>query len=402
MSFSQSEQEEGKKRGRPRISGGKASGGNRSRNREKVEPTTDTSTPTNGNSGGSTAVLEASDVIAVAPIVAPPAEEIQDPVATKPSSITVTPPPPLRTEPKYNPNDGTLELPELDFELNVQFPNTDFGAGEGPGTVDKPRILNCGTIECAYASDVGRQRTNNEDSAVAFLGMVERSNTTFGFFALADGMGGHENGEVASNIAVRKMMDGVMRDFYLPTKEGRPLGIAGETPTEIMVSLINDANQAIVTEGMSRYRVSMGTTLSCVILYGPVGIIGHVGDSRIYVVERETKVMRQLTRDHSLVQRMVELGQLTQEETLDHPQRSFLYMSLGQRGLVNPDTETMPLADASHLLLCSDGLWDMLDDATIAQILTSNAEPDKACQQLIEAANEAGGGDNVTVIIIKL
>ncbi len=395
------DQEENKKRTRPRISGSKATGGrNRSRGRVEADDTVNNTTNGNGNGNGNgSATVEVDETVAMMP--SPLIEGVENLVVADPPPNTMAAP--VRpSEPKYNPNDGTLKLPELDIQLNISFPNTDFGAGQGPGTVDEPRVLNSGTIECAYASDVGKLRSNNEDSAVAFLGTVERIDTTFGFFAMADGMGGHENGEVASNIAVRKMMDGVMRDFYLPTKEGRPLGVAGETPTEIMVSLINDANQAIVTEGTNRFRSSMGTTLSCVILYGPVGIIGHVGDSRIYVVDSETKELHQITRDHSLVQRMVELGQLTQEETIDHPQRSYLYMSLGQRGLVNPDTETLPLMDISHILLCSDGLWDMLDDPTIANILTSAPDPGKACQNLINAANEAGGADNVTVIVVKL
>lgn len=396
MIFSNDEHEDTKKRSRPRISGSKAVGGRNSRQKGRADSAPDTSLSGNGSGNGSAAVLPT-------PAEAESAVTFNEPVNTAPAPAEVPAPPrPRPPEPKYNPNDGTLELPDIDINLNIQFPNTDFGAGEGPGTVREPRILSCGAIECAYASDVGRQRTNNEDSAVAFLGMVERIDTPFGFFAMADGMGGHENGEVASNIAVRKMMDGVMRDFYLPSKENRPLGVAGETPAEIMVSLINDANQAIVTEGMTRFRTSMGTTLSCVILYGQFGIVGHVGDSRIYVRESETGELRQITRDHSVVQRLVEAGQLTPEEALDHPQRSFLYMSLGQRGQVNADTEVLPLAELSHILLCSDGLWDMVDDATISDILNTAPDPGKACQQLIEAANEAGGADNVTVIIVKL
>ncbi len=307
--------------------------------------------------------------------------------------------PPL---PNFNPSDATLKLPDLDLEIDTPNPSTDFGAGKGPGTFESPRVLSSGNIECAYASDVGRLRTNNEDSAVAFLGKVERSDNTFGFFALADGMGGHENGEVASNIAVRKMMDGIMRDFYLPSVEGKPLGIAGETPTDIMASLINDANQAILTQGINLYRSSMGTTLSCIILYGMFGIVGHVGDSRIYVVEKETNEMRLITQDHSMVQRLVEAGQLSPEEAPNHPHRSILYMSLGQRGLINPFTTVVPLADLSQILLCSDGLWDMVEDSAILKILLEFSNPEMACKNLIKAANEAGGEDNVTVMVIKL
>lgn len=398
MTFSDDEQEEDKKPMRPRISGSKARRSERNRNKARPEATAQPEAPSNGNI--TPPPTPEGDIVASVVEIEAPAPETPAPViAPSPTTATAAPP---RPEPKYNPNDGTLELPDIDIEVNFQFPNTDFGAGEGPGTVDKPRVLSCGSIECAYASDVGRQRSNNEDSAVAFLGMIERIEAPFGFFAMADGMGGHEHGEIASNIAVRKMLDGVMRDFYLPTKEGRPPGVAGETPTEILASLINATNDAIVTEGMTRYRSSMGTTLSCMVVYGPVGIIGHVGDSRIYMVERESGELQQVTRDHSVVQRLVEAGHLTAEEAIDHPQRSYLYMSLGQRGQVNPDTETIPLSDYSQIMLCSDGLWDMVEDATIKEILTTASDPGKACQQLIEAANEAGGADNVTVMVVKL
>lgn len=295
--------------------------------------------------------------------------------------------------------DETRQLPELD---PPQFPNTDFGAGQGPGTANEPRRLSCAEIECAYASDTGRKKDGNEDSAVAFLAMVERMQMPLGFFVVADGVSGLDAGEVASNLAVRNMLDGVMRDFYLPAKEGRPLGVAGETPTDIMAGLMAAANQAILAERKKRPRHSMGTTLSALVLFGSMGITGHVGDSRIYGVERDGAQLRRLTREHTMVQILVEAGTLTPEEALTHPKRHVVYQVLGQNESINPDTEALSLADFSQLLLCSDGLWDLVDDTAIARILTTAPTPGVACQQLIQAANEAGGKDNITVIVVKL
>ena len=269
-----------------------------------------------------------------------------------------------------------------------------------------PQRLVANQIEVASLSHVGRVRTNNEDSFSTFLGSVPRLNSTgqeviFSFLAVADGMGGHENGEVASNIAVRAMTEGVLRSFYLPTIEGKQPGRNGESPLEALAFLIEDTNQAILQEGHQN-RVSMGTTLTCAVLLGQTAVVGHVGDSRLYILGKSSGKLRQVTHDHSIVQRLVDMGTITREEAQISPQRSVLYLTLGQKGQIEPDVELVPLTDAAALLICSDGLWELVEDDAIEMLLKQTNSAAEACEKLVEAANAAGGVDNVTVIVAKL
>lgn len=299
--------------------------------------------------------------------------------------------------------DATVPLPPL--ASNGTSPLTNGGVtAAGVSSSSVPQRIMCQQMEAAFVSDVGRQRSNNEDSASAFVGTVPRPDSgqemLFGFLAVADGMGGHERGEVASNLAVRKMIEGVLQYFYMPTMEGRQPGRDGETPMDVLRGLIEDANQAILQDG-HQHRTSMGTTLTCAVLVGQTAFIGHVGDSRLYVIEKSTGQLHQVTRDHSMVQRLVDLGQLSAEDALNSPQRSILYMSLGQKGRVEADVEVFPLNDVSHMLLCSDGLWDMIEDYEIEHILKTAPGPVEAGATLIAAANKAGGADNITVVVAQ-
>jgi PPM family protein phosphatase len=267
-----------------------------------------------------------------------------------------------------------------------------------------PQRLVSNQVEIAFLSNVGRVRTNNEDSFSAFLGSVPRLNSDnellFSFLAVADGMGGHEDGEVASNIAVRKMTEGVLRNFYLPTVEGRQPGRNGESPLEALAFLIEDANQAILQEAHQN-RVSMGTTLTCAVLIGQTAVIGHVGDSRLYVLEKSSGKLRQATHDHSVVQRLVDMGTLTPEEAQNSPQRSVLYLTLGQKSQIDPEVEIVQLGDVAALLICSDGLWELVEDSAIESLFKQANSAAEVCGKLIEAANAAGGVDNVTAIVAK-
>ncbi len=315
----------------------------------------------------------------------------------------VTEPRQHRTPPNSN---GVKMKPQADLELQSSRPllqpvkQTD-DLTQSPGS-ERANRLTYQQVEIAYLSNVGRVRTNNEDSSVAFLGTIPRLHNEqgmlFGLLAVADGMGGHDKGEVASNLAVRSISDGVMRSFYLPTLDGRQPGRSDETPLEVLANLIEDANYQIL-QAAEAESISMGTTLSCVIWVGQTAFIGHVGDSRIYIIEKSSGRLKQITRDHSMVQRLVDLGQLSIEDAANSSQRSVLYLSMGQKNGVEADVEVVSLADASHILLCSDGLWDMLDDAAIEHIVKAAANPAEACSQLVSAANQAGGLDNITVLI---
>jgi PPM family protein phosphatase len=303
-----------------------------------------------------------------------------------------------------SPGDITRPLPPVP-NGNGTTPLATTGMLTAPGaTTLIPKRLACQQVEATFLSDLGMRRDNNEDSACAFLGMAPRPDGQkelfFGFLGVADGMGGHDRGEVASNIAVRKMFEGVMSQFYVPTIEGRQPGREGQTPIEVLQGLIEDANQAILQEA-HQHRTSMGTTLTCAIVVGQTAFVGHVGDSRCYVTEKSSGRMRLVTRDHSVVQRLVDQGSLTIEEAAFNPHRSVLYMSLGQKGRIEPDVDIVPLNDVKYMLLCSDGLWDMVEDYQIEHILNVAPGPAEACAMLVEAANNAGGYDNVTVVIAK-
>ncbi|MEI7555519.1 protein phosphatase 2C domain-containing protein [Candidatus Chlorohelix sp.] len=268
-----------------------------------------------------------------------------------------------------------------------------------------PQKVKCQQIEAAFASHVGMIRDNNEDSLSVFMGVIPASENMpeqlFGFFAVADGMGGHENGEVASNLAIRTTSKGVVNDFYLRALSGLRPGATSETPGEILVRLIESANQLIIEQGQENHH-NMGTTLTCIIILGSMAYVGHIGDSRLYGVNKETQQLQQITKDHSLVARLVEAGALTVQEALESPQRSVLYRSLGQRLEMLADTDFFRISEYTHLLLCSDGLWDMLPDMSISYILNKYDEPAAICQELINSANSAGGEDNVSVIVVKL
>lgn len=272
-------------------------------------------------------------------------------------------------------------------------------------TLNAPQLA-ANRLEIGFLSHVGRVRSNNEDSFCAFTASVPRLNNSgpelaLTFLAIADGMGGHENGEVASNLAVRKMSEGVLRDFYLPSIEGRQPGREGESPLETLTSLIENTNDYILQESQ-RNRTSMGTTLTCAVLIGQTAIIGHVGDTRLYILEKSSGKLRQVSHDHSVVQRLVEMGALTSEEAQYSPQRSVLYMTMGQKPQVEPDVELVSLADVTAMLLCSDGLWELVEDHLIEETLKKAGSAGEACEKLVNTALEAGGVDNITVVITKL
>jgi len=287
----------------------------------------------------------------------------------------------------------------------IQHPAPNPATNEKSGNLQfQTQKLVCGQLEVAFSSDTGLVRENNEDSVTAFLGIIPHTENTrelqFGYLALADGMGGHESGEVASNMAVRISIQEVLSEFYLPLVGNKPSNQTGEAPTEILTRIMEKVNQEIIKAGTSSTR-SMGTTLTSVTLVGTMAYIGHIGDSRLYGLEKVNRQLRQLTQDHSLVARMVEAGLITPQEAADSPQRGVLYKSLGQRQGIVADVDFIRISEFSHLLLCSDGLWEMVADDMIAQIMVEKNSPVEICRHLVQAAIDAGGFDNVSVLVIR-
>jgi serine/threonine protein phosphatase PrpC len=234
-------------------------------------------------------------------------------------------------------------------------------------------------VDHAARTDTGRARSANEDSYWVHSPL----------FVLADGMGGAQAGEVASQTAV-----GVFSD-----QGGLPDGPG--TYEERLAALVAQANGRVYSQAQSDDQFAgMGTTLTVAYVGEDDLAIAHVGDSRFYVL-RDGE-LEQLTDDHSLVGELVRRGQISAEEAEDHPQRSIITRALGIEGEVTVDHFSWLVRDGDVFLLCSDGLTGMVSDARVAEILAEAPSLAVAAQQLVAAANEAGGRDNITVILFRV
>jgi protein phosphatase len=247
------------------------------------------------------------------------------------------------------------------------------------------------------AQSVGLQREHNEDSLFTLTSTLagDSVEVPFGLYIVADGMGGHKHGEIASNLAARAMANQVIRNLYTPIFSTKPAS-PERSILEIMSQGTQDAHASVLREAPGG-----GTTLTAVLILGEQVTIAHVGDSRAYAL-RSDGSLQILTRDHSLVRRLVELGQITVEEAAYHPQRNVLYRAIGQSEPLDSDVSTHPLPHGGHLLVCSDGLWSTVPEKDLLEIIQTNPSPEIACQKLVEAANQAGGPDNITVILIRI
>ncbi len=251
-------------------------------------------------------------------------------------------------------------------------------------------------LNVGWLSDVGGVRRHNEDTALVIVADYAGDDAlpSFGLFILADGMGGHQAGEVASSLAVRTMAYHIMRYLYLPALASHEYDAGQLALNEALVEATRAANVAV-----SRHVPGGGTTLTGAVVLGSRAYVAHVGDSRAYLVTEEG--LEQITHDHSLVDRMVEMGQLTRDEAAVHPQKNILYRAIGQGGVIEVDTYIRTIPPKGRLLLCSDGLWSMVSDREIAEIVLSASSPQAACDSLVAAANQAGGLDNITVILVE-
>jgi serine/threonine protein phosphatase PrpC len=251
-------------------------------------------------------------------------------------------------------------------------------------------------IAFGTAQSSGMQRDHNEDALFALSTVLASDNTNipFGLFIIADGMGGHQHGEVASGVAIRAMASFVIRRLLVPMYS--PGGSApDESLQEILQAGVLEAHQTILKEASGG-----GTTLTTALILGSQLMISHVGDSRAYAIHPDGRI-HAITRDHSLVKRLEELGQITSSEAAIHPQRNVLYRALGQGEPFEPDVTTYPLPRNGHILLCSDGLWGVISESDMIEIIRSTADLKQACHQMVESANNAGGPDNISVILIR-
>lgn len=255
--------------------------------------------------------------------------------------------------------------------------------------LETPQIL------VGVAQSIGKERETNEDSLFS-LTMNLNSNglvRNFGLYLIADGMGGHEDGEVASRIAIEKMSSYVIDKFLLPSISNKNHQLDNSIQ-EVLRDGVISAHQAI------KHTVKgSGTTLTAALILGDQLTLAHVGDSRAYIIDPDWR-MTLLTHDHSLVKRLEEIGQLTTEEASRHPKRNLLYRALGQGDQIDPDISSYRIYPGQMLLLCTDGLWGVLPEVDINQLVRSSPEAQIICQSLINAANSAGGPDNISVILV--
>lgn len=249
----------------------------------------------------------------------------------------------------------------------------------------------------ATGQSVGKQREHNEDSLLAITTTLagKTTNIPFGLYMVADGMGGHQFGEVASNAAIRVIAGQIMRKFHsylfaIPTQQPE------ESLQEIMESAIKEAHRVVQKDAPGS-----GTTITAALVLGQQVTIGHVGDSRAYALYTGGRV-EQLTHDHSLVKRLEELGHLNKEEAASFPHRNVLIRALGQGDSLDVDVFTVPFPHNGTLMLCSDGLWGVVADHELMQSLTEAPNLQRACQNMVAAANTAGGPDNISVVLAQM
>jgi serine/threonine protein phosphatase PrpC len=252
-------------------------------------------------------------------------------------------------------------------------------------------------LAAAAQRDVGRMRQNNQDNIFTLLTTLPREETDvpLGLFVVADGMGGHENGELASRLAIHTVVREVLANLLLPALQDGTI----EALQPVMISAVEEAN-TVIWEYAQDIGSDMGTTCTAALLLGQALYIAHVGDSRAYL--READGLRPLTSDHSTVGRLIEMGQLAPEQAREHPLRNQLYRTIGQNAEVDVEFVYEPLGSSTHLLLCSDGLWGMLSEAQMEQVLAHHTWPQEACGELIDFANLAGGEDNIATVVVTL
>ena len=241
-------------------------------------------------------------------------------------------------------------------------------------------------MEVYFQSDIGKRRKSNQDYTATFTNQKNQL-----LALLADGLGGHQAGDIASRQAVEE------------------IGIAWEATTiddsekavQWFLQHIQQANQRIFEKGQSQPTLSgMGTTLEVVTILDNHLALAHVGDSRIYLF-REQRLIA-LTEDHSLVNALLKSGEITQEMAQNHPRKNIITRSLGMPGSLEVDVAIHKIQDHDQLLLCSDGLTNMVSEPKITQILLEAASLQDASQRLIEEANAKGGLDNITVLLIDV
>ena len=239
----------------------------------------------------------------------------------------------------------------------------------------------------AYAkSDKGKVREINEDYFYISTSLDEVQ-----LYILADGMGGYNGGEIASSLAVQSAKNYIENNFKETEKDR-------DSIIQLLGSSMEYANMVVYEKAKENPELQgMGTTLEICLIYNNKVYIGHVGDSRIYRIRKQ--FIRKLTQDHSYVQKLVKEGTITNEQAAHHPQKNMLMKALGCNAFLEPDVMVKGFLKDDILIICSDGLTNLVDQQTIYEMASKNIE--QATKDLVNLANDRGGYDNITVVIIK-
>lgn len=238
----------------------------------------------------------------------------------------------------------------------------------------------------------------NQDSllALALAPVYEgRPTPAVGFFAVADGIGGHQAGEVASRIAVQVVAQELVSGILMAELGGDVCLI--ETLIKVVGEAVADANAQVYAVAQSRDS-DMGSTLALAVVRDDLALIANAGDSRVYHWHDST--LHQVTTDHSLVERLVATGEITSEEAASHPQKGVLYRSLGDQPAVEVDIFSLSFTPGDRLLLCCDGVWESVGSEGLEEVMLLEFEPQRICDQVVRRALESGASDNVSAIVV--
>lgn len=257
-------------------------------------------------------------------------------------------------------------------------------------------------LQVGFCSHPGRERDHNEDSLLAFNLNGQFDNQTLpltlGLFAVADGIGGHARGEVASQEAVRGLGAMLLNRLSRLVRMSRPVSSAWLA--KILTDTVARLNQHLWQQRQAQAN-NMGSTLTVALLFNERVFIANVGDSRTYLWRNNE--LRQLTKDHSLIASLIAAGTEPPEPIYTHPPKNVIYRSLGHKAKTEVDLyEIACLKDGDRLLLCSDGIWEMVREEGLYQIMNKESDPQQACHQLVSMANDAGGEDNISIIIVHI
>jgi len=280
------------------------------------------------------------------------------------------------------------------FERKKSVKNKKQSGADASEDKNNPRLP---VIESHAEVSIGKVRKQNEDTVFAMhaRSLTPELQVSYGLFVVADGMGGHENGEVASSTAVAALVNVLQQQFFSRLQQALSLPTAQEVQ-EALKSATQSSQEAVLSAVPGG-----GTTLSAALVINRTLYFAHVGDSRIYLYTPQAG-LEALTKDHTVVRRLVDLGQITAEEAQSSPLRNQLFRAVGQGDGFKADLGSRDLKAPCTLLLCSDGLWGLVPEESVLKTLEKEQSAETSAQSLIKAANKAGGSDNISVIIVRI